>query len=65
MKEYVKLEYPTLKIAEINQVLKFMEKLAIPLDEAVETLYFNKVNTNRRRTQPTRFSLKIHEYTTK
>ena len=42
MKEYVKLEYPTLKIAEINQVLKFMEKLAIPLDEAVETLYFDK-----------------------
>lgn len=42
MKEYVKLEYPTLKITEINQVLKFMEKLAIPLEEAIETLYFDK-----------------------
>ena len=42
MAEYITLEYPKLSKSKVADICKLMEKLAIPLEEAVELMEFDK-----------------------
>ena len=42
MAEYITLEYPKFSKSKVADICKAMEKLAIPLEEAVELMEFDK-----------------------
>ena len=42
MMEYITLEYPKFSKSKVADICKLMEKLAIPLEEAIELMEFDK-----------------------